>query len=424
MTEAGAARQPKSESKKADRGGRTRRISVVVLVVLASLIVPLATTAVWARRTVVNTEVWVDTMGPVAGERAVQVALADYLTTQIMGVLDVPKLVADVLPERGKPLVAPLTQAVEGFVHDTVDRVLQSEEFQRVWVAATRKAQQAALKVLRGQGEVLRDENGKVVLDLLAAVNNAIAGINSNSPEVLGREIKLPTISPDDVPQQARARLSQALGRPIPENFGQIELFDAKNVSVAQKVFHLAQRAVVLLVVLALALVAAALWLSRARRRTLFQLLVGIALGTILVRRVGLRTQSEVLDLIKVETNRLAVEVTSDQVLSGLLAITKWMLIACVVTAAVAAVTAPYPWAVSLRRATAGHAALATAGQPGDPTAGWVIAHLTLLKVAGLVAAGLVLLVLSVSWLGLLVLAVLVAAYELWLARLGAGSGS
>jgi len=161
------------------------------LVVLASLLVPLATTAVWARRTVVNTNEFEDTVGPLARDRAVQIALTNRLTAQIMTAVNVKELFAQALPERGQFLAGPLTNAIEGFVHEKVDTIVSSEQFARLWEEATRRAQIGMLAVLRDESKTVRTENGRVVLNLVPVINTVLASINKTSPEVLGRDVTL-----------------------------------------------------------------------------------------------------------------------------------------------------------------------------------------------------------------------------------------
>jgi hypothetical protein len=62
------------------------------------------------------------------------------------------------------------------------------------------------------------------------------------------------------------------------------------------------------------------------------------------------------------------------------------------------------------RSALAGHAS-------SDATVAWVRRHLTTLRIAGAVVAALALLIFSVNWVGLLIIAALLAVYELGLRR-------
>jgi hypothetical protein len=64
-------------------------------------------------------------------------------------------------------------------------------------------------------------------------------------------------------------------------------------------------------------------------------------------------------------------------------------------------------------------AALALAGRAGsDETAGWIRRHLDVLRIGGAAVAALALLIFSVNWAGLLIIAVLLALYEYGLHRL------
>jgi hypothetical protein len=411
-----------SKEEKRRRGGRVRRTFVVLLVVLASLLVPLATTAVWARRTVVNTNEFEDTVGPLARDRAVQIALTNRLTSQIMTAVNVKELFAQALPERGQFLAGPLTNAIEGFVHEKVATIVSSEQFARLWEEATRRAQIGMLAVLRDKSETVRTENGRVVLNLVPVINAVLASINKTSPEVLGHDVTLPQINSAELPDAARKRLERALGHPLPQDFGRIVVFRANQLSAVQDTFHLVERSILLLVIVSLACVAGALALSKSRRRTLLQLVFGIAFGLVLVRRLSLRSQADLLELFKVQANRAAAAAASDRVLSGLLDITRWMLIGLVVVAVVALLTGPYHWAVALRRGVVslGRGTAGAAGRVRDEaTLEWVVTHRQALQVAGLVFGFLMLLLFNLSWFGFLLVLGLVVALELWLARLG-----
>jgi len=176
--------------------------------------------------------------------------------------------------------------------------------------------------------------------------------------------------------------------------------------------------------VLAFLLIALTLWVSPSRRRTLLQLAVGIALGVVLIRRIGLRAEDEVVDLAKAE-NREAVGVVVGAFVDSLLDATAWILAAAALVAVVALLTGPYPWAVALRRRTASLAralaaavGAATTRRPDEATVAWVVERRELLQLGGAVAGIVVLLLVDLSWLWILLLALVIAAYELAVVRI------
>src|ERR1700721_2323059 len=75
----GAARVPKQ----GPRAPRTRRITSWVLVVLASLLIPISVISVWAIRTVTNTDQYVATMAPLARNGVIVDHLASKATDEL-----------------------------------------------------------------------------------------------------------------------------------------------------------------------------------------------------------------------------------------------------------------------------------------------------------------------------------------------------
>jgi hypothetical protein len=414
--------------------GRPRRIVAVALVVLTSLVVTVAVAGVWARRNALNTDRWVKTVGPVAQDPAVQDALGTWITTELMGVIEPEELFESVLPERGQILAGPLTNALRGFVNDQVDTFLASDTFQRLWVQVNERAHARVVAVLEGETpRNLQIEGDDVVLNLVPVLNRVLAAIGEASPEIFGRTVDLPTITVDEVPQAAVDKVENALGVELPDDFGQFTVFEARRLRQVQDAVSLFDRLVVFAVVLGIGFIALTLWFSPHRRRTLLQLVVGISLGVVLIRRLGLRVEDDVLDLVKPE-NREAAGVVVGAFISSLLDATAWILGIAAAIGVIAAITGPYRWAEVLRRRTvvvaqtlAGAVATVVARRPGEPaTAAWVASHKEALQLGGIVAGIIVLLAADLSWLGLGLLLLVVGGFELAVARiaeLGPGEG-
>jgi hypothetical protein len=407
---------------------RIRRVVAVALVVTTSLVFTIAATGVWARRNALNTNRWVSTVTPIAADPAVQEALGRYLTDQLMTAIDPKDFFESVLPERGQILAVPLTNALRGFVQDKTTEFLGSDTFQTLWVAINRRAHTRLVDVLEGDlGERvpgIEVQGDDVVLNVVPVLNAVLARIGEESPELFGRTVNLPTITVDDIPQDAIERLSDALGRPLPDNFGQFTVFDAARLHQVQDAVDLFNTLVVVAVILAVVLFALTLWITPRRRRTLIQLCFGIALGIVVIRRLALRSQDDVVDLVKPE-NREAVKVISGAFVSSLLDASAWILGIAAVVAVVAILTGPYPWARSSRsRVTGAGRAVVAAGRAAvtsdvdDPAARWVASHREVMQGGAIVVGILVLLVFDLSWLAILLLGLLVAAVVLGTQRI------
>jgi hypothetical protein len=405
--------------------GRSRRIAAVALVVVTSIVFTVAFAGVWARRNALNTDRWVRTVGPIAENQEVQDALGTWITTELMRVIDPEELFESVLPERGQILAVPLTNAVRGFVNDQVDTFLASDAFERLWVEINERAHRRAVELLEGDlPPSLQVEDGEVVLNVIPVINQVLAAIGEVSPEIFGRTIDIPTITVDDIPEEAIEKLEDATGRTIPADFGQFTVFDASRLQQVQDAVELFNRLVVFAVILAFLLIALTLWVSPSRRRTLLQLAVGIALGTVLIRRLALRAEDDVVDLVRPE-NREAVGVVIGAFVSSLLDATAWILAIAAIVAVIALLTGPYRWAVAIRtntvstaRTLGGAVGGAVTRRPDDRTVEWVVAHKELLQVGGVVVGILVLLLFDLSWWGFLLLAAVIVGFELAVQRI------
>jgi hypothetical protein len=342
-----------------------------------------------------------------------------------MSAIDPEELLRDALPERAQALAGPITSAVRGFVNDRVDAFLATDEFSRLWVQVNEVAHERVVDVLNGDlPPSLQVRGNDVVLNVIPILNQVLARVGEASPEIFGRTVDLPTVTVDEVPQAAIQRIESALGRDLPDNFGQFTVFDASQLQQVQDTVKLFNRIVVAAVILAVILFALTMWVSPRRRRTLLQLMVGIALGIVIIRRLGLRLEDDVVELVKPE-NRDAVKVVVGAFVSSLLDATAWILGIAAAVAVVALLTGPYGWAKALRRGTvsgarsvAGAARSAINREPDDPVVAWVAAHREVLQAGGIVVGILALLILDLSWFGLFLLVALVVAYELVVQRL------
>ena len=403
--------------------GWWRRTVVAALVVLACIVLVASVVGIWARRNFLDTGRFVDRAGPLIEEPAVQEALAFRLTEQLMTLIDPEELFAEALPERGQILAVPLANAVEGFVRDRVESFIASDAFERLWVGAIRIAHEGAVRVLKGESEAVTTGDGQITLNLLPVINAVLAKITAASPEILGREVDLPDVSVDEIPDKAIARLEDALGVDLGDDFGQFTVYDQGKLAAAQDAIDLFDRLVVVLLPLGLVLAGLTLWLSRRRRRTLLQLSAGLALGMVLIRRVGFRLKDEVEALPPTSQGRRSAGLAVEQFLDPLTTFAAWTLIAVGVIAAVAVLTGDYPWVVTLRR-NAGvlwERAVATTTERArdEATVAWVADHRDALLAGGAFVGLVVLWFADLSWLGLLVVLGLVAAFEVAVYRIG-----
>jgi len=405
---------------------RMRRIFTPILVALSIVVFTVTVPAVWGARTVLNTDRYVATVGPLAEDPAVQASIATKLTDQVFLALNVEGKLSEILGsigERATVLAAPISTAVRGFVQDQVLKVVQSDAFQTFWVRANTFVHTQVLAILRGDAQDVTVREGKVLLNLLPLVNLALGSIQQVATDLVGRDVTLPTIEPGEATNESITKLEQALGISLPDSYGQLVVYDTEDLAALQQAVSTLERLLVLLLVLIPVLVAASLWVSTRRRRTLIQLAAGAAVGLVVIRRIAIISRDSLFE--RVDTERFpSVRVLTNELMESLFRTTAVLLAIVLLTLLIALITGPYPWAVTgrgwVRDGARGIAAAFTGhATPDTGRARWLRDHRDGLMLGGAIVAVLVLLLFDLSLWGFVIAGIVLALYELALSRLG-----
>jgi hypothetical protein len=401
------------------RRRRIRRSVVAVLVAVSCLLVLLSTTVVWAHRTLLDTGTFVGTVGPVFQDPAVASAVATRATDELFTELNLQARLRDALPPKASFAAVPVTNAAKGYVAGELTKVLSSPQFQAIWTAALTATHRQLVAVLRGEKTpVLSTSDGYIVLNTVPLINQALGKVSGLASDLVGKPVTLPTITSADPPQQAVNKLSQALGVQLPSNFGEITLVRSSDLATVRQGVKAFDGLTLVLPLVTIVLIALALWLSVNRRRTLLQLAVGVSLLMIVERRSVLHEQSVLANAA--HNPQVALSVLDD-LLHGFFVLTAWVLAVALVVLVIAVLCGPYRWAVAMRswvKRTGHSIAGARGGGRHGRVVTWMASHAAGLQLAGAVVAGILLLIVSVSWISFLIIAVLLAAYEIYLQRI------
>jgi hypothetical protein len=307
-------------------------------------------------------------------------------------------------------------------VQDQVNKVVASEQFARLWTEVNRLAQEQAIRVLEGETEVVTIQGDKTVLNLVPIANEVLKGVSGVVSELVGRPVTLPEVTAQTVPDEAIARIEQALGVDLPSDFGTIVIYDSEELAAVQQAVNLFNKAVVLLAILFVAGFAAAIWVSPRKRRTLLQLTTALAVVLVLERRFAIAAANDLVDSARPE-NQAAARAVVDSFLGSLLRYTGWFLAAALLTLVIALLTGPYPWAVRFRGWVVDLGrALGGMLKPGErtPATEWIATHRDPVMMGIALLGVLVLLFWEVSIVGFLILAVVIGVLELLAYRIGA----
>ena len=385
---------------------RVRRTIAAVLAVLSGLLVTVGVTSVWLHKTTYQTDEWVSTVGPLARDARVQAALAIWTSSQITQAVDTQGFFEKYLPPKAQVLAAPLSTAADSFVTQAAQRFFSSPEFTKIWLVANRDAHREIVTVLKGN-HALAVKDGKVQLNLLPMIDTVLQTVNDKTGGRFSNQISSVTnLSPDE----ARAKLSKALGRPLPADFGTITIFEKQQLSTVQKAVQLFNDLVVALVIAALLFIGLAFAIAPDRRR--IAIWVGLSgAGFLIAFRATARASGKhvVEDIVRPQ-NRDASQAVVSRILASYLDVTLIALLVMLVIAIIAFLAGPAGVAVSIRQKAS--------------DARWLGDHAGAMQIGLLVLAMAWVLLATLTFGKLLLAALIVGALEFALWRLHAGATS
>lgn len=213
-----------------------RRTISAILIVLGCVSAPLALVGFWATEEIGNTDRYVETVAPLAGDQAVQNAVTERITAAIVWPL-----------RKLDPSVS------DAPVRGAVDAVVGGEDFPAVWARVNRVAHRQVSAILSGEGgPLLLARGGTVALDLAPVYEPARRGLVDAGLPIAAR---LPDLHP------------------------MVELFSSAELERAQTVYAWLTRLKRVLPVLSVVLLAAGVLLAGNREIALIGAGLGLAAG-------------------------------------------------------------------------------------------------------------------------------------------------
>jgi hypothetical protein len=165
---------PGSESRS---GGKGRSIVVVILFIIATLLTPVATIGQWGHKTVIDSEAYIATVGPLINDPAVQDSIATAITNAISSQVDtkstVQGLLDNLIPNSTitQGLSAPIAMGINGLIGDLVHKFVASPQFAKTWIALNTAAQKGVVRILEGKdGGAVQLQGDDLVLDISSAL--------------------------------------------------------------------------------------------------------------------------------------------------------------------------------------------------------------------------------------------------------------
>ena len=158
--------------------------AAVLIFVIAAALTPLAMLGNWGHATVVNSEQFLATVGPLAESPQVQAAVSEAVSAAIVKQVDTTAIVGDFLggllnnDQLSASLSAPIAAGVNKLIGEIVQGFIASDAFQKVWVTLAGATQKSVVAILQGGNEgPVQMQGDQVVLDisdLLTAVQSQL----------------------------------------------------------------------------------------------------------------------------------------------------------------------------------------------------------------------------------------------------------
>ncbi len=239
-------------------GPRPHRFWVAVLLVVGMVLTPVSILALFLRNEIRDPGRYVQTVKPLSSNPAIQSYVADEITKELFARVDVDTYVKDALPEQAQALAGPLTGAVQSFVREATLRVIETDQFQKLWIDANRIAHAQLMNVLIGEHSdaISTTSNGAVQIGLSSVARLVSDQLQSSGIDVFAKI-------------------------PIDKVGGKITLFQSNDLYKVRTTVGILNTLAWVLPLLVFGAFGGVMFLSRSRRRGFVQAAIAFTLGAL-----------------------------------------------------------------------------------------------------------------------------------------------
>jgi len=308
-----AADSPAETSEPVRQRRPLRSIASAILGTLAVICLVGGVIGFWTMRTATNSDRFEDRVDELLSTEEISNSLARRVVDEVVEQTDVRARVNEVVPERLEPLTDVLLAGVRTRAEVRVGELIRSDEVSAAISQAAGRAHAAAIDVLQGDDAVegVTVEDGEVRINLLPLTARALTALQEIG---LFSDVDFPEFDRSGDPDEQRQELSEALGRDLPDDFGEPVVFTSDSLSdlgdtvnTVQELLLLARRVFWILLIAGLGLAALSIWLARFRWRCASFIVAGLFAVALVIRIVGAEAVSRVPQAVKQPGAKFAV---------------------------------------------------------------------------------------------------------------------
>lgn len=426
-----------------------RRWLTIFFVGLTAISVTVSTVAIWAHRTVFDTDSFMEVVGPALEDPAFYDAVSEQVSDGVLDALDLETRIEDglsalddflssalidaldldvedrrLLQRFDRPGLASLapaiTEAIEGVIADTIDDVITSDEFRALLPVLVEEIHRAAVALIEGDPADLENvyiEDGEVRLNLIPTIAEVLRRVADEIRDFLP-DVQLPDAVSNRVGEGIE-QVGSALGAELPADFGQVTIMSEGDFDEIRDAGNSIDRLVWGIVLATVLLVVATIAISATRRRTVVQLGIGIALGLVVGWIIIAQVRDAVVDGITDPNSSMAAARLFDELLTSL-GTAEWLVAIVALSVALVAYLAGGPaWLESARDWFDDQV---VTDEPSDFQR-WVAGHHDALRIAGAAVAVVIVLLVGFSLAAVVIVGVILAGYLWALASLQRAAG-
>lgn len=325
------------------RFGVRSAFSVVVGLLAVVLLIATVLT-VWAQAVAFNSDRFADSFRRALEQPEVIDSMSLVLADELMVALDADTFIDDVLPSQLDFLQPILSNGARALTARAADAVLSDPRTQDLLVSIAREGHAGVMRILSGDvaipGVSVEDDTVSVnLLPLFVRALEAVQGLG------LFTDVAVPQLPAGGDPAEDIAAVESALGRDLPDDFGQLVVYRGQAVSEAgtiieraQETFRLVKIGSWLIYIATAVAFAGSLILARRRVRAGVLLGLGAAAALFVGRVVVLQAIDELPKVVANPGAIVAIGTTAEDLAGGLIAGMTLLAIAGLVVAVVLAV--------------------------------------------------------------------------------------
>lgn len=177
-----------------------------LLILISAVFFVFSIAGFWLKSNIIKTDVWVEKTSEVIQNPSVRSDISIALTNAIFSNINIDNYVADLLPDKAKPLAVPISNSLTDMTQKEIDKLMQSEIFIKSWQKLNQSAHNGLIKSLQSantntqeKGDLLYFDGDKLMLNIqpvYASIRDRLASkglgfVEKVTPNQVNKQIQI-----------------------------------------------------------------------------------------------------------------------------------------------------------------------------------------------------------------------------------------